>query len=77
MLQEFLVYYCLFLRRAFLSILLIAGLNELTTPSIQLQILLPPFGAAAVVMFGVPDAKLSQPRNCFVGQVGRGFHRYA
>ena len=37
-----------------------------TDPSIDMKILIPSFGASAVLLFAVPESKLSQPRN-FVG----------
>lgn len=40
-----------------------------TDPSIDMKILIPSFGASAVLLFAVPESKLSQPRN-FVGESG-------
>lgn len=50
----------------FLSILWIAGINRYTLPDLDMRILNPTFGASAVLLFGVPESKLSQPRN-FLG----------
>jgi hypothetical protein len=53
---------------AFLSILWIAGIDRATDPSIDMKILIPSFGASAVLLFAVPESKLSQPRNFVGGQ---------
>lgn len=50
----------------FLGILWIAGINRYTLPDLDMRILNPTFGASAVLLFGVPESKLSQPRN-FLG----------
>ena len=52
---------------AFLSILAIAGLNQALVPSIGLSLLVASFGASAVLVFGVIESKLAQPRN-FIGK---------
>jgi CBS-domain-containing membrane protein len=43
-----------------------------TDPSIDMKILIPSFGASAVLLFAVPESKLSQPRN-FVGELVPGW----
>jgi HPP family len=48
---------------AFLGILLVTGLNQITTPKIHLDLLVASFGASAVLIFGVVESKLAQPRN--------------
>lgn len=50
----------------FLGILWIAGINRYTLLDLDMRILNPTFGASAVLIFGVPESKLSQPRN-FLG----------
>lgn len=45
------------------GILLIAGLHEWLKPRYTIDTLVPSFGASAVLIFGVPDSKLAQPRN--------------
>lgn len=39
------------------------GLNRYTFPDIDMQLLNAPLGATAVLLFAVPESKLSQPRN--------------
>ncbi|PNH09869.1 ABC transporter C family member 2 [Tetrabaena socialis] len=48
---------------AFLSILIISCLNQYATPRMDFPWLIASFGASAVLVFGIPAAKLSQPRN--------------
>ncbi|GIL82435.1 hypothetical protein Vretimale_11882 [Volvox reticuliferus] len=54
---------------AFLSILVVAVLNEYLTPHVSLPLMVASFGASAVLLFGVPASKLAQPRNFLGGQV--------
>ncbi|KAK9829426.1 hypothetical protein WJX72_005783 [[Myrmecia] bisecta] len=54
---------------AFLSILAIAGLNQWLAPSLHLHVLVASFGASAVLVFGVIESKLAQPRNFLGGQI--------
>lgn len=56
---------------AFLSILWVAGINRYTEPNIDMRVLVPSFGASAVLLFSVPESKLSQPRN-FLGERAAG-----
>ena len=51
-----------------LSILAIAGIHAYVSPAISLPVLVASFGASAVLLFGVPDGKLSRPRN-FLGKL--------
>ncbi len=43
-------------------------------PAIDMRVLAPSFGASAVLVFAVPESKLSQPRN-FLGGLPRGSKR--
>ena len=43
-------------------------------PAIDMRVLAPSFGASAVLVFAVPESKLSQPRN-FLGGPSRGVRR--
>lgn len=54
---------------AFISILYVSGLNRYTLPSIDMRVLNAPLGATAVLLFAVPESKLSQPRNVVGGQI--------
>ncbi|GLC47414.1 hypothetical protein PLESTM_002070600 [Pleodorina starrii] len=54
---------------AFMSILVVAALNEFLTPHVSLPLMIASFGASAVLLFGVPASKLAQPRNFLGGQV--------
>ncbi|GLI70733.1 hypothetical protein VaNZ11_015758, partial [Volvox africanus] len=54
---------------AFLSILVVALLNQYLTPHVSLPLMIASFGASAVLLFGVPASKLAQPRNFLGGQV--------
>ena len=54
---------------AFLGIMSVSVLNKWLTPEIDLPLLIGSFGASAVLIFAVPDSKLSQPRNFLGGQV--------
>lgn len=54
---------------AFCGILLVAGLNQLLTPQVNLPLLVASFGASAVLIFGVTESKMAQPRNFIGGQV--------
>eukprot|EP00884_Botryococcus_braunii_P020926 jgi/Botrbrau1/7517/Bobra.0019s0008.1 len=54
---------------SFLGILLIAGLHEWLRPRYAIDTLVPSFGASAVLIFGVPDSKLAQPRNLIGGHL--------
>lgn len=54
---------------AFLGIMSVAVLNQWLSPEIDLPLLVGSFGASAVLIFAVPDSKLSQPRNFLGGQV--------
>ncbi|PNH05788.1 Transmembrane protein [Tetrabaena socialis] len=55
---------------AFLSILIISCLNQYATPRMDFPWLIASFGASAVLVFGIPAAKLSQPRNVIAGATG-------
>lgn len=48
---------------AFLGILSVAVLNEWVSPEIDLPLMVGSFGASAVLVFAIPESKLSQPRN--------------
>ncbi len=54
---------------ALLVILLLAALDQHAGPQGRFDWLIASFGASAVLMFGLPAAKLSQPRNV-VGEMG-------
>lgn len=54
---------------AFLGILAVSGANELLFPRMQTTLLVPSFGASAVLVFGVVESKLAQPRNFIGGQL--------
>ena len=54
---------------AFLGILAVSVLNQWLSPVINLPLLVASFGASAVLIFAIPDSKLSQPRNFVGGQV--------
>ena len=54
---------------AFLGILSVAALNQWVSPEIGLPLIVGSFGASAVLVFAIPDSKLSQPRNFVGGQV--------
>lgn len=54
---------------AFLGILAVSGLNELLFPHVKTTLLVPSFGASAVLLFGVMESKLAQPRNFIGGQI--------
>lgn len=53
---------------AFLGIFAVAGINQALEPIMDTTLLIPSLGATAVLIFGVPESKLSQPRNVLVGQ---------
>ncbi|GIL46853.1 hypothetical protein Vafri_3724 [Volvox africanus] len=52
---------------AFLAILAVAALDQFPGPEMSFRWLIAPLGASAVLMFGLPAAKLSQPRNVIGG----------
>lgn len=54
---------------ALLVILLLAALDQHAGPPGRFEWLIASFGASAVLMFGLPAAKLSQPRNVVGGHV--------
>ncbi|EFJ41869.1 hypothetical protein VOLCADRAFT_119578 [Volvox carteri f. nagariensis] len=54
---------------SFLSILVVAVLNQYLTPHVSMPLMIASFGASAVLLFGVPASKLAQPRNFLGGQV--------
>lgn len=54
---------------AFLGILSVSVLNQWLSPEINLPLMVASFGASAVLIFAIPDSKLSQPRNFVGGQV--------
>mmetsp|Transcript_28155 Transcript_28155/g.71777 ORF Transcript_28155/g.71777 Transcript_28155/m.71777 type:complete len:296 (-) Transcript_28155:952-1839(-) len=54
---------------SFLSILAISAVHQWVSPSIDLPLLVASFGASAVLLFGVPESKLAQPRNFLGGHV--------
>lgn len=54
---------------AFLGIFAVAGINQALEPVMDTSLLIPSLGATAVLVFGVPESKLSQPRNVLCGQV--------
>lgn len=54
---------------SFVSIAIIAVINQEVSPQIDLPTLVASFGASAVLLFGAPDAKLSQPRNFIGGHI--------
>lgn len=54
---------------AFLGIFAVSGLNQVLKPILETSILIPSLGATAVLLFGVPESKLSQPRNVMCGQL--------
>lgn len=54
---------------AFLGILLISGINHYMKEEADFQLLVGSFGASAVLVYGVPESKLAQPRNLIGGQV--------
>ncbi|MEW6347515.1 MAG: HPP family protein [Thermodesulfobacteriota bacterium] len=52
---------------AMLGILLIGCLHYLVLAGVDLILLIPPFGASAVLVFGAPKSPLAQPRNLIGG----------
>ncbi|GLC59343.1 hypothetical protein PLESTB_001476300 [Pleodorina starrii] len=52
---------------AFIAILVLAVLDQYAGPPLDFNFLIAPLGASAVLMFGVPAVKLSQPRNVIGG----------
>jgi hypothetical protein len=49
---------------AFLGTLLVATCQRWLTPRVSLPLMIASFGASAVLLFGAPESKMSQPRNC-------------
>lgn len=54
---------------AFLGIFAVAGINQALESVLDTSLLIPSLGATAVLIFGVPESKLSQPRNVLLGQM--------
>lgn len=54
---------------AFVSILSISAMNEWVGQDADMVFIIGSFGASAVLLFGVVESKLSQPRNFLGGQV--------
>ncbi|KAI3428236.1 hypothetical protein D9Q98_006616 [Chlorella vulgaris] len=53
---------------AFLGILAVSALNQWVTPDIDIALIVGSFGASAVLIFGVIESKMAQPRNFMGGQ---------
>ncbi len=49
---------------AFLSILLVSACQRWLSPRVSLPLMIASFGATAVLLFGAPESKMAQPRNC-------------
>ncbi len=58
---------------------LVVGLQvqQYVSPQIDVPLLVASFGASAVLLFGIPEAKLAQPRAFVGGQVCRGPRLFA
>lgn len=54
---------------AFLGILAVSAMNQWISPKIDIALIVGSFGASAVLIFGMLDSKLSQPRNFVGGQL--------
>lgn len=51
---------------AMLCITALSSLGDITQPSVWLMA---PFGATMVILFGLPESPLAQPRNIFIGHL--------
>lgn len=51
------------------AIIGIGALAQLGTINADMEFLMAPFGATAVLIFGVPDSPLAQPKNVILGHV--------
>jgi CBS-domain-containing membrane protein len=54
---------------SFIGILCVSAMNNFWSPDIKIQFLVASFGASSVLIYGLPESKLSQPRNFIGGQV--------
>ncbi len=57
---------------AFLGILLVSTCQRWLTPRVSLPLMIASFGATAVLLFGAPESKMAQPRNCVGGRRALG-----